>query len=299
MCYKLSAGKAYVRGFDVYLPGTTVVDIEKPRDTKTIKVASIPFNMGSLVKLNHVIGSPFINIGGTNTNVVQLYNQRRGATTAGTNGIQIGEARVYSFGVSDAPYSGTTTEWDLHLYDIQTFTILKCNSLTNASDKVAGTRVRGLASGAIGYLAKNANATGVNELAVSQTTGAFINGEQIIFNEKTATENASIVEVLQYTTDDIKMVYQDTFGTTGISTFAADTKLYDRVLPSFSLTDQLNVINNSAVVNNRNFAGVGIKTDTIIAFNNGPGNNSVFNRISNISNEGKTCLLYTSDAADE
>ena len=127
MCYKLSAGKAYVRGFDVYLPGTTVVDIEKPRDTKTIKVASIPFNMGSLVKLNHVIGSPFVNIGGTNTNVVQLYNQRRGATTAGTNGIQIGEARVYSFGVSDAPYSGNTTEWDLHLYDIQTFTILKCN----------------------------------------------------------------------------------------------------------------------------------------------------------------------------
>ena len=291
MCYKLSAGKAYVRGFDVYLPGTTVVDVEKPRDTKTIKVASIPFNMGSLVKLNHVIGSPFINIGGTNTNVVQLYNQRRGVSTAATNGIQIGEARVYSFGVSDAPYTGNTTEWDLHLYDIQTFTILKCNVLTTAGDKIAGTRVRGLASGAIGYLAKNANATGVNELALSQTTGAFINGEQLIFNEKTSTENASIVEVIQYTTDDIKMVYQSTFGTTGISTFAADTKLYDRVLPSFSLTDQLNVINTSAQVNNRNFAGIGIKTDTIIAFNNGIGNDPHFNRISNISDNGKILTL--------
>ena len=98
MCLKLSPGKAYVRGFDVYLPGTTVVDVDKPRDTKTIKTASIPFNMGSLIKVNHAIGTPFINIGGTNTNVIQLYNRRRGASTAASNGIQIGEARVYSFG---------------------------------------------------------------------------------------------------------------------------------------------------------------------------------------------------------
>ena len=292
MCLKLSPGKAYVRGFDVYLPGTTVVDVDKPRDTKTIKTASIPFNMGSLIKVNHAIGTPFINIGGTNTNVIQLYNRRRGASTAASNGIQIGEARVYSFGVSDAPYSGNLTEWDLHLYDIQTFTILKVNSLTNAADKVAGARVRGLASGAIGYLAKNANATGVNELALSQTTGAFINGEQILFNEKTATETASIIEVLQYTTDDIKMVYQDTTGDgTGVPKFAADTKLYNRILTGFSGSDQLNVINNSASVNNRNFAGVGIKTDTIIAFNNGAGNDPHFNRITDISGDGKTLTL--------
>ena len=52
-----------------------------------------------------------------------------------------------------------------------------------------------------------------------------------------------LIEVLQYTTDDIKMVYQDTFGTTGVSTFAADTKLYNRILTGFSGSDQLNVIN--------------------------------------------------------
>ena len=42
MCIKLSPGKAYVRGHDVYLPGTTVLDIDKPRDTKTVNNASIP-----------------------------------------------------------------------------------------------------------------------------------------------------------------------------------------------------------------------------------------------------------------
>ena len=69
MCVKLSPGKAYVRGFDVSLPGTTVVDVEKPRDTKDVKTASIPFNMGSVIKVNNVSGSPFINIGGNATNI--------------------------------------------------------------------------------------------------------------------------------------------------------------------------------------------------------------------------------------
>ena len=60
MCVKLSPGKAYVRGFDVSLPGTTVVDVEKPRDTKDVKTASIPFNMGSVIKVNNVSGAPLL-----------------------------------------------------------------------------------------------------------------------------------------------------------------------------------------------------------------------------------------------
>ena len=88
------------------------------------------------------------------------------------------------------------------------------------------------------------------------------------------------------------MVYQDTTGDgTGVPKFAADTKLYNRILTGFSGSDQLNVINNSASVNNRNFAGVGIKTDTIIAFNNGAGNDPHFNRITDISGDGKTLTL--------
>ena len=60
----ISPGKAYVRGFDVYLPGTTVLDVDKPRDTKTVKNASVSYEMGSLLKVNNVNGTPFINIGG-------------------------------------------------------------------------------------------------------------------------------------------------------------------------------------------------------------------------------------------
>ena len=99
MCVKLSPGKAYVRGYDVSLPGTTVIDVEKPRTTKTIKNASIPFSMGSLIKVNNVIGAPKISLGGNNTNVVQLRNQRVGTNKTLAQGLQVGEARVYSFGL--------------------------------------------------------------------------------------------------------------------------------------------------------------------------------------------------------
>mgnify|MGYP003303131255 FL=1 len=117
MCVKLSPGKAYVRGFDVYLPGTTVLDVEKPRDIKSVGASSIPFSLGSNLKINNVFGTPFINLGGSKTNVVDLYNQRSYNPNSTTDrGTKIGKARVYSFGASDAPYSGGSTQFDLHLY---------------------------------------------------------------------------------------------------------------------------------------------------------------------------------------
>ena len=50
MCVKLSPGRAYIKGFDVDLPGTTVIDVDKPRDTTTVNSASIPFEMGSYLE---------------------------------------------------------------------------------------------------------------------------------------------------------------------------------------------------------------------------------------------------------
>ena len=65
-CVKLSPGRAYVRGFDVNLSGTTVLDVDKPRDVQTVNAASIPFEMGSLLRVNNAQGTPMIRIGGGN-----------------------------------------------------------------------------------------------------------------------------------------------------------------------------------------------------------------------------------------
>ncbi len=164
--------------------------------------------------------------------------------------------------------------------------------LCNSRIKSSRQRVRGLSSGAVGYLAKASGATGVNELAVSQTTGTFIKGEQILFTEQNVKANVSIKEIVAFTSDDIKYIRQDLFSTSGISTFAADTVLYDRVLPGFSPADPINIVGTAATAVNRNFAGkVGIKTDSVIAFNAGTGSVPVFNRVTNISTDGKTLTL--------
>ena len=294
MCVKLSPGRAYVKGFDVNLPGTTVLDVDKPRDTTTVNSASIPFEMGSLLRVNNAQGTPFINIGGTNANTIQLFNGRKGTTNAG-GGINIGDARVYSYAVTDASYSDATTSFDLYLYDVQTYTILKTTSFTGSF--IIGTKVRGLASGAEGYLAKASGSTGVHELAVSETTGVFIKGERLIFNESEQGENVSIKDLNAYTIDDIKSVFQDadTLNSDLLSDFSADTILQDIVLPGFSITDQLNITGNTATVNNRNFAAlVGIHTDAIISYQRGDdftNGDIVFNKINDISVDGKTLTL--------
>ena len=190
--------------------------------------------MGSLLRVNNVQGTPFINIGGTGTNVISLHGKRKSGSNA-ANGLQVGQARVYSYAVTDASYSGASTEFDLHLYDIQTFTILKCGAFSG-SQVVTGARIRGLSSGAIGYAAKNAGSTGSNEIALSQTTGTFIKGEQIIINEKQTDQFISVKDIVAFTIDDVKMVFQDADGLDASlpSDFSADTVLYDRVSVSYT-----------------------------------------------------------------
>ena len=311
MCVKLSPGKAYVRGYDVYLPGTTVLDIDKPRDVKDVPSASIPFSMGSLLRVNNVLGTPFINLGGDGnasgdggTNIIELYNERRGASTNAGTGIKIGVARVYSFGVTDSSYSGAETQFDLHLYDIQTYTVL---DVTNPpSSKVKGARVRGLSSGAIGYIAEDSSGSNPNQISLSSTTGTFIQGEKLIYNEKTTDSKSSVTGIHAYNVFDIKSVYQDFDAISGTSgnDFIADSVLYDRVLPGFSPADQLNVVSfdtttDKATIPGRNFAGkVGINTNSVISYSHGAFSEPVFNRVFDISPDGKTLdLVQTEDVS--
>ena len=299
MCVKLSPGKAYVKGFDVDLSGTTVLDVEKPRDTKKVDAASVPFEMGSLLRVNNVEGTPLIKLGGVSTgvngNVIKLQNQRKngGSASLEASGLEIGQARVYSYSASDAPYSGATTQFDLYLYDIQTYTILTTSTIPSTIP--VGAKVRGLSSGSSGFLAKASGSTGDNEIALLQTTGAFIIGEQLIVHEREYADKLSIKSIIQYTTDDIKSVFQDSDALDSDleTNFSADSVLYDQVLRGFSISDQLSIVGTAASVSNRNFAGkVGIKTDSIISYET---NNSdpIFNKITSISTDGKVIGLST------
>ena len=65
------------------------------------------------------------------------FDERRNTSTnnAGT-GRKIGEGRVYWYGVSDAAYEGATTDWDLYLFDIQTYTDIYVSSDINDNNVI-------------------------------------------------------------------------------------------------------------------------------------------------------------------
>ena len=117
LALKISPGKAYIKGFDVEKPVTTILDVSKSRDTNKVESTSIPFQMGNLLKVNNTHGTPRVGI--DNNFTVNLNSQRRTSTNHNTSGNTIGKARVYSFSKtpSDAVH-GWFQHWDLYLWDI-------------------------------------------------------------------------------------------------------------------------------------------------------------------------------------
>jgi hypothetical protein len=75
MCVKVSPGEAYVGGYNVEKVSTTILDVEKPRDTATVSTANIPFEMGNLLRVNNVSGAP------KQKESIDLYNQSAGGGT--------------------------------------------------------------------------------------------------------------------------------------------------------------------------------------------------------------------------
>ena len=51
MVVKVSSGKAYVRGYDISLESSSLIDVAKPRDVKTIDSALVPYQMLSLIHI--------------------------------------------------------------------------------------------------------------------------------------------------------------------------------------------------------------------------------------------------------
>ena len=176
---KVSPGKAYVRGYDIERPVTTVLDVEKPRDKKEIELSSVPFKFGNKFQINNVNGTPKLGINIANT--IALFNQRKSnANATGGSGTEIGRAKVYAFENTDAAYSGASTKFDLYLYDVQTYTSLVLNTAVSNAELPDSAFVEGLSSGASGF-ARNAGG-GSASILLEDTSGTFIVGEQIRIN---------------------------------------------------------------------------------------------------------------------
>jgi hypothetical protein len=256
MCVKVSPGEAYVGGYNVEKVSTTILDVEKPRDTATVSTANIPFEMGNLLRVNNVSGAP------KQKESIDLYNQSAGG------GTQIGDARVYTFNLTGSAYQDASTNWDLYLYDVQTYTSLTLNTLVAPLGLATSSYIKGKSSGASGYAVSSGSGSTVS---VRQTSGTFSVGEQLIINGIDA--SATVASVITYGTRDIKSVSQS--GVSGFPTFTADSLLDSVDLPNGIVGGTVSG-GNTLVSPGKVFTG--IKVGDIIRYQTASGDET-FNRV--------------------
>ena len=216
--YQISCGKAFVKGYEIEKISTTFKDIDKPRTTKTLKGQAINYNTGATITVNRVSGAPIIGVG--NTYVLSLRDQKVGIASYTAPGSEIGLARVYDAALESGSYSTTNSnvnQWDVSLYDIQTYTTVTLNQAITLN---LPTYVKGKYSGATGFLR---DATTTDALTLYETSGTFVKNEPFEFN---GIENSRVaVAVTSYGMGDVKSLYAGPgIGTIGYAvTFTGDT----------------------------------------------------------------------------
>jgi hypothetical protein len=271
MCLKISPGKAYVRGYDIDKISTTIIDVNKSRDIESIQNVNIPFEMGNILRVNTVSGTP------RQRYVINLNDQLGGI------GSTIGNARVYNFSLTDASYSGNATNWDLYLYDIQTYTSITLNSAISDTELPATSFVTGKSSGASGFsVSAGGNSVTIN---LRQTSGTFSVGEQLIINGLDFPR--SIKSVISYSSEDIKSVSQPTSISNLSANFSANCLLERFRLPNGVVGAAIS--NNTLSSPGKVFTG--IKVGSIIRYQNTSNTNETFNRVTAVSSTGTSLTI--------
>jgi hypothetical protein len=266
---KISPGKAYVRGYDVESQGTTILDVEKPRDTQS-NISSVSFEMGNRFRVNNFYGAP------KQKAEVSLYRGRLDNSYAPTEEL-IGVARIYTYNLVDSAYNGASTEWDVYLYDL-----LLYSSLTVSRSVTTNTTsfIRGKSSGATGFVVSGGTGT---TITIRQTTGQFVVNEEIIIDDN-ENNTRTLTAVLSYGADEIKSLNQSVSSGYLVG-FSADTIL-NKTLPSgFTLGDTVSITSGGTITSpGRIFTN--IKLDSIIRYQNPNLSTETYNRVSAVDPSG-------------
>jgi hypothetical protein len=227
---RISPGKAYVKGYEIETISNTIIDIPKPRTTRTIEDQFLNYNTGPTLKLNSVYRSPTVGVG--NTFILSLRNERVGLNSETAPGKEIGFARVFDFRLESGSYNSALpddNEWGMSMYDIQPFTEIEVNqslSLTIPS------YVEGSNSGATAFLRSPVVGTA---LTVYDKKGEFIKNETLVFRSGISTQSTTINRIAKtitsYGISNVKSVYSNTGiaadpdnqeNIVGINTFSAN-----------------------------------------------------------------------------
>ena len=200
--YKISPGKAYVRGYEVEVRGPSFLDFEKPRTTKLKESSSVQFSFGPSFRVNRSFGVP--TLGFDTNNIISLRDTRVGDDSTIAAGKEIGVARFYDSALESGSYDSVypdTNRWDVSLFDMQVYTELELNE---AATLTTPTFIEGKSSGATAYLRHPISAG--TALTAYCVQGDFFTGEKLEFNGVSA-NSRSTVDVHNFEISDIQSLY--------------------------------------------------------------------------------------------
>ena len=276
MCLKISPGKAYVRGYDIDKISTTIIDVDKSRDTESVKQVNIPFEMGNSIRVNNVSGTPK---SGLDINLIDRFKSEAGITT-------IGIAKVYNFNLTDSAYTGNTTNWDLYLFDIQTHTHITINQAISDIELPATSYVKGKSSGASGFAVVAGGDSSI--IRLKQTSGTFSVGEKLIINGLDFPR--SIKSVITYSTEDIKSVQQP-ISISGLSTaFTSDCLLERFRFPNSVVGIAISTFSGTTTVSSPGKLFTGVKVGSIIRYQSS-NIDETFSRVTAVSSTGTSLTI--------
>ena len=227
--YKISAGKAYVKGYEVNFPSTNFLDFEKPRTTKLVSDASISYLTGPTFAVNRTFGAPNLNLG--SPFIVSLRDSRVGVASSALPGKEIGLARVYDYALESGSYNSSNlnlNQWDVALFDIETYTEITLNENVTLSTPV---HIKGKASGATGYLRYDVNNAGI--LTAYGVKGSFASNEKFIFNGVESTSRIS-TGISEYTLKDVQSLSNVSTSSTSFTADIVPTTTYNVGLASIT-----------------------------------------------------------------
>ena len=298
MIYQISPGKAYISGYEVNLDGSTLIDVAKPRDKGSVSGEGIQFDTGPKFTVTNVYGQPSVGVG--TTAYLSLRSDRIGASKLSPSGNEIGVARAYDFSLISTDYLGITTTYSLRVFDLQTFTQIGLSTNISLTKPIL---IQGNSSGARGYL--KSSVSNSNTLTLYGVEGQFIKDEGVNISGIT-TFGHTIRNIRDYKLSDINSIYSYRSSASSNCGFNADLVLDKSIvppvtiqnsavssptIPSFIITPDSNgfsTVTSTAC----NFIGVAT-VGNIVSYPRVGFNTITYNKISNISNDGRQLTLVS------
>jgi hypothetical protein len=228
MIYQISPGKAYIRGYEVNLDGTTFIDASKPRDKGSVSGEGIQFDTGPKFTVANVYGQPSVGIG--TTAYLSLRSDRIDSLNRlSPSGSEIGVARAYDFSLDSTDYLGITTTYSLRVFDILTFTQIGLSTNISLTKPIL---IQGNTSGARGYL--RSSVSNSNTLTLYSVEGEFVKDEGINISGIT-TYGHTIRNIRDYKLSDVNSIYSYRSSASNTCGFNADLVLDKATVPPVTI----------------------------------------------------------------